>query len=123
MKIEHVAIRYRDLEKARDFFEKYFDAKSGKLYCNKTTGFRSYFLSFLGEARLEIMSLPFHDSKEKSGGFHVAFSLGSKEKVDSLTEILRKDGFEILSGPRTTGDGYYETAFLDFEGNHLEITV
>ena len=43
--------------------------------------------------------------------------------MDELTHRLRADGYEILDGPRTTGDGYYETAFLDTEGNRIEITV
>lgn len=46
MKIEHIAMYVKDLEKAREFFEKYFSAKSNNLYHNKKTNFKSYFLSF-----------------------------------------------------------------------------
>jgi lactoylglutathione lyase len=53
---------------------------------------------------------------------HLAFSTGSKEKVDALTERLRNDGFEIIGAPRTTGDGYYESVILDPENNIIEIT-
>ena len=56
------------------------------------------------------------------GIIHIAFSLGSREAVDRLSEQLRKDGFKILDGPRQTGDGYYECAFLDPDGNRIEIT-
>ena len=57
------------------------------------------------------------------GWTHLAFSLGSEEAVNELTERLAADGFTILSGPRRTGDGYWETAFLDPEGNQIEITA
>ena len=54
---------------------------------------------------------------------HIAFSVGSKEKVNELTEMLKNNGYEILSGPRTTGDGYYESCIVAMEGNQIEITV
>ena len=60
--------------------------------------------------------------KQFTGIIHIAFSLGSKEKVDQLTEQLKNDNIEILDGPRKTGDGYYEAVFLDPEGNRIEIT-
>ena len=60
---------------------------------------------------------------ERLGFIHLAFSLGSKEKVDQLTQCLATDGYELLSGPRTTGDGYYESCLLGFEDNMIELTV
>lgn len=127
MKLEHVALWVKDLEGAKDFFIKYFGAVPNEGYHNEKTGFRSYFLSFDDGARLEIMSSPLLEESEKSfyrsGYAHVAVSLGSKEAVDELSERFKADGFEILSGPRTTGDGYYESAIIGFEGNLIEITV
>ena len=127
MKIEHVAMYVNDLEKAREFFVKYFGGKSNSIYHNKKTDFRSYFISFEDGARLEIMTRPDMKDMEKdinrTGYIHLAFSVGSKEKVDGLTELLRNDGYEVLSGPRTTGDGYYESCILGIEGNQIEITV
>jgi lactoylglutathione lyase len=58
-----------------------------------------------------------------TGWVHLAFSVGSEEKVDALTAKLGKDGFEVLDGPRKTGDGCYESAVLDPERNRIEITV
>ena len=111
MKIEHIAMYVNDLERTRHFFETYFQAVSSSLYHNKNTGFRSYFLSFENGARLEIMNKPNLNDSEKplnrTGFIHIAFSVGSKEKVDELTKRLKADGFETVSGPRTTGDGYY----------------
>lgn len=125
MKIEHIAMYVKDLEKAREFFEKYFSAKSNNLYHNKKTNFKSYFLSFDDGSRLEIMTRPeiFKNDKNlfETGFTHIAFSLGSKEKVDELTEKLKNDGYEIISGPRTTGDGYYESCVKAIEGNQIEI--
>jgi len=126
MKIEHVALYVNDLEGARNFFEKYFCAKSGTLYHNRTSGFKSYFLTFDNETRLEIMTRPKIQDVEKnslSAGYaHVAFSVGSKAAVDALTEKLKADGYKVSSGPRTTGDGYYESCIVGIEGNVVEIT-
>ncbi|MBQ2580614.1 MAG: VOC family protein [Ruminococcus sp.] len=126
MRIEHAAVYYADLEAAKAFFEKYFSAKAGSMYHNTKTGFRSYFLTFDGGARLEIMSKESISQKQlpdSLGLAHIAFSLGSAEKVDSLTERLKNDGFSVVSGPRTTGDGYYESCIEDAEGNRIELTV
>jgi len=54
---------------------------------------------------------------------HLAISVGSKEKVDELTEKLRADGYTVAGNPRLTGDGYYESVVFDPEGNRIEITV
>lgn len=126
IKIEHIAMYVNDLEGAKEFFEKYFNAKSNEKYNNIKTGFQSYFLSFDGGARLEIMSKPNveEDNKAliKTGYSHLAFSVGNREKVDNLTAQLKSDGFSVISGPRVTGDGYYESSVLGFENNQIEIT-
>ena len=127
MHIEHIAMYVNDLEKAKDFFVKYFNATSNDGYHNKTTDFRSYFLEFDDGARLEIMNKPIMEDDKKAltrtGYIHIAFSLGSKEAVDELTERMKNDGYEVISGPRTTGDGYYESCIVGIEGNQIEITV
>ena len=126
MKIEHIALYVNDLEKTRNFFMKYLGAKSNEGYHNLKTNFRSYFLSFDDGARLEIMNKPeMHDlPKElaRTGYAHIAFSVGSKAFVDTLTERLKGDGYQVVSGPRTTGDGYYESCIRGIEGNLIEIT-
>lgn len=127
MRIEHIAMYVKDLEAARHFFERYLGALSGKRYHNKTTDFQSYFLTFDDGARLELMTKPDLDdaakTRSRTGLIHIAFSTGSKERVDSLTVQLRQDGYEIVSGPRTTGDGYYESLVVSVEDNLIEITV
>ena len=127
MRIEHIAMYVTDLEKTRDFFVNYFQAKSNEGYHNKNTDFRSYFLSFEDGARLEIMNRPEMEDTKKSvvrtGYIHLAFSVGSKEKVNELTAQMKEDGYEVVSGPRTTGDGYYESCVVGIEGNLIEITV
>ena len=127
MKIEHVALYVNDLENARNFFIKYFGAKSNEGYHNPRTDFRSYFLTFDDDTRLEIMTKPNMSDQVKelarTGYAHIAFSVGSKERVDDLTAELRADGYEVVSGPRTTGDGYYESCVVAVEGNQIEITV
>ncbi len=128
MKIEHIAIWVKDLEKSRMFYRKYFGAVSNEKYRNPVKNFESFFLSFENGCRLELMTRPDIQENENSfeaqkyGIIHLAFSTGSREKVDRLTEILRKDGYRIAGEPRTTGDGYYESVILDPEGNIIEIT-
>ena len=126
MHIEHIAMYVNDIEKTKEFFVKYFNATSNEGYHNPNTDFRSYFLSFDDGARLEIMNRPQMKDEEKTlnrtGYIHIAFSLGSKKQVDDLTERLRNDGFSVVSGPRTTGDGYYESCIIGIEGNQIEIT-
>ncbi len=127
MKIEHIAMYVNELEAARDFFVKYLGGVSNGGYHNETTGFRSFFVSFDDGARLEIMNKPSVEDiakpVDRTGYVHIAFSVGSMAEVDRLTRRLREDGFEVLSGPRTTGDGYYESCIVGFEGNQIEITV
>lgn len=127
MKIEHIAMNVRDLEGARDFFTAYLGGHSNDGYHNPKTGFRSFFISFEDGARLEIMNKPNMADSEKAltqtGYVHIAFSVGSKERVDELTALLKKDGYDVVSDPRTTGDGYYESCIIGFEGNQIEITV
>ena len=127
MTIEHVALYVRDLEAARDFFVRHLGGTSNAGYHNPNTGFRSYFITFEGGARLELMNKPgmAEDARPlaRTGYAHVAFSLGSREKVDALTERLRAEGFEVVSGPRVTGDGYYESCIAVIEDNQIELTV
>lgn len=126
MLIEHVAMYVKDLEAAREFFVTYLGGRSNDGYHNPRTDFCSYFISFDDGARLELMTKPGMDDQEKTitrtGYAHIAFSVGSKQRVDELTEQLRSAGFEVISGPRTTGDGYYESCIAAIEGNQIEIT-
>jgi lactoylglutathione lyase len=129
VKIEHIAMWVHDLERQKHFYEKYFGAKADERYFNPKKNFQSYFLSFESGCRLELMQkpeIPFNQNNplaQSIGLIHFAISIGSKEKVDSLTEQLGKDGLQILDGPRTTGDGYYESVVLDPEYNRIEITI
>ena len=128
MKIEHVGLYVRDLGAAKEFFETYFEATGGDRYHNQKTGFQSYFLTFVDGARLEIMTREsdlVEGSRESflTGYHHLSFSLGSQEAVDQLTVRLQADGYPVLSGPRVTGDGYYESCIQGFEGNQIELTI
>lgn len=128
-RIEHAALWTPDLERARRFYERYFDAEAGSRYENEQKQFTSYFLRFASGARLELMHPPtiaqalVADDAEPQGYAHLAFSVGSEQAVDALTERLRRDGYVVASEPRWTGDGYYESVVLDPDGNPVEITV
>ena len=127
MKIEHIAIWADDLELLREFYTKYFGLSCGNKYVNPKKNFSSYFLSFgEGKTRIELMHIPDMENPSGRGNLkglaHFAFSVGGNDVVDALTEELRKAGYTVASEPRTTGDGYYESAVLDPEGNYIEIT-
>lgn len=128
MKIAHIAIWCKDLEKMKNFYEKYFHAIAGVKYINKAKQFESYFLKFENsETRIELMhkpniiELPVSTNVQHLGLAHLAFCAGSVDQVEKLTLRLREDGFYIAGDPRKTGDGYYESIVLDPEGNIIEI--
>ena len=133
MKIEHVAIWVKDIDKVCEFYRKYFDGVVHPIYHNPAKQFTSRFVTFDDGARLEIMHRPdidveteamFHVEHSEHLGFaHLSFSVGSKEEVDRLTQQMSADGIQVVGQPRTTGDGYYESVVLDPEGNRVEITV
>jgi lactoylglutathione lyase len=114
-RIEHVAVYTDDLERLRAWYEQWLDARAGAKYVNTASGFSSYFLELSGGARLELMQMP---GRETGLRAHIAFSVGSKERVDELAAAIG-----AVDGPRTTGDGYYEAVVLDPDGNRVELTV
>lgn len=126
MRIDHCAMYVNDLEAMKEFFVRFFGAVSNEMYHNPKTGLKTYFLTFEGGGRLEIMTRPGMQDPEKTqmrtGFIHLSFCTGSKEGVDKLTTLLSENGYEVLSGPRTTGDGYYESCVLGPEDNQIEIS-
>lgn len=125
MNIEHIALYVQDLEGARDFFARWFGGIPNEGYHNRKTDFRSYFLCIGDGSRLELMTRPGLEPGREGGlGYaHLAFSAGSAEAVDSLTAQLAQAGYAVLSGPRVTGGGYYESCVRGFEGILIEITI
>ena len=140
MKIEHVAIWVKDIDKVCEFYRKYFGGVVHPLYHNHAKQFTSRFITFDDGARLEVMHRPDICIEQNVGidkivshetlsdtqhlGFtHLSFSVGSKEEVDRLTQQMSSEGIPVVGQPRTTGDGYYESVVLDPEGNRIEITV
>lgn len=129
MHIEHIAIWAHNLERLKEFYTTYFQATAGRKYVNPDKQFESYFLSLPSGSRLELMRMPTvlerpNGIEAPSTGFaHLAFSVGSQERVDALTAQLQRDGYRLVDGPRHTGDGYYESCILDPDGNRVEITV
>jgi len=127
MRIDHFALYVNDLEQTREFFETYFGVQSGAKYHNRNTDFQSYFLTFADGNRLEIMTrpqlAPAVDADPRLGYHHLSIGVGSKTAVDELTNQLTAAGYRLVSGPRTTGDGYYESCVEGPEGILLELTV
>lgn len=129
MRIEHIALWTRDLERVKRFYVDYFGAVAGSGYVNPAKGFASCFLSFEDGARIEAMTtttltpVAIEPGAQRMGLTHFAVSLGSERGVDELTQRLKADGYLVLDGPRRTGDGYYESVVLDPDGNRVEITA
>ena len=124
--IAHIAVYANDLEKTKDYYVKYFHGTCNEKYQN-AKGFSSYFITFDGGARLEVMGhtdLTVCTPEDMRTGYsHIAFSVGSKENVLKLTKAITSDGYALLSPPRTTGDGYFESCVADPDGNRVEITI
>jgi lactoylglutathione lyase len=129
IRIEHIAVWTEDLARLVEFYSTYFDARAGARYANPAKGYESFFLSFAGGTRLELMKsstlepAKFSRGAQRMGLTHLAISVGSNTGVDELTNRLREDGHEVMDGPRRTGDGYYESVVLDPDGNRIEITA
>ena len=128
MKIDHIALYCLDLEGMRNFFMEHFSCYSNEMYHNPSPGLRTYILSFpTGDTRLEIMSRPevTKENREqyRAGFIHMSIAVGSKDAVDGKTRELTAAGYECISGPRTTGDGYYESCIVGPEGILIEITI
>ncbi|NDV66662.1 VOC family protein [Bacteroides sp. 224] len=127
MKVEHIAVWVDDIELMKEFYLKYFDVCCNNKYVNPTKNYTSYFLTFNeGGARIELMNRPDIEENDHlrymlKGLAHICISIGGKDAVNDLTERFRKDGYTIASEPRTSGDGYYESAVLDPEGNYIEL--
>lgn len=129
MTLEHVAIWTDKIEQLKDFYVKYFGGVANSKYTNESKQFQSYFLTFRSGARLELMSMPdIPDNtndrvvRQHKGIIHLAFGVNSMSEVDQKAIQLKEAGFPILSGPRKTGDGYYEFGTLDPDNNRLEVT-
>lgn len=127
MKLEHVALYVEDLEAMKAFYLRHFGATANTKYHNPRTGLQTYFLSFDGGARLEIMQRsgmrPRASGEHALGYTHISFKLSTVEKVDQLTRQLQESGCPLLNGPRMTGDGYYESLLSDPEGNLIELVA
>ena len=127
MTIDHIAIWTYNLEGMRNFYMHYFDASSGHAYYNHSREFRSYFLSFGGGTKLEIMEMPnvplnkYNTMKQYTRLIHFAINPGSRQRVNELTDELRRDGFRVIGEPRVTGDNLYESIILDPDGNRVEL--
>jgi len=128
MKLEHIAIWTDNIELLRNYYVSFFEGQSNEMYINPKTQFQSYFISFESGARLEIMSMPnipdnANDTinAQHKGIIHIAFSVATKQEVDAKAALLQANGFELLNGPRVTGDGYYEFVTLDPDMNRLEV--
>lgn len=129
IKIDHIAVWVQDLERMKDFYVRYFNMQCSERYHNPVKQFSSYFLSSEKDGtRIELMTRAdiTTGAGERGAVFgwaHIAISVGSKEQVDALTAVLRADQYRVESGPRVTGDGYYESVIADPEGNLIEITI
>ena len=131
MKLEHIAVWTHQLESLKEFYVQYFGAVANEKYSSQRAAglYESYFLSFGGDARLELMKRPDIPQGDNLNGFestgltHLAFSMENPEDLDALFLRMKEDGVPVVYEPHTTGDGFYEAGMLDPDGNRVEIAV
>ena len=121
-RIHHIGVYVSCLETVKSFFTEYFGAVAGRLYHNPNTGLSTYFLTFGDGSQLELLNRPDIVPNLCAAPFHLAVSVGSKGEVDRVTDVLAKKGYRVMSGPRLTGDGYYESVISGPESMQIEIT-
>lgn len=130
MYIHHIGVYVANLDAARLFFEKYFGFRSSELYRNPKKGFSSYLLSHeRGGCRLELMHRDDTQTEKLDNRFltpgihHFNIVVGTQDDVDRIANILAFDGYEVIDGPRLTGDGYYEACIKAVDGLLVEISA
>ncbi len=127
MRIAHIALWTLELDDAAQFWQRYFDATIGDAYHSKNRpGFISRFVRLpAAGGEIELMTGPWlhpETPAERIGWDHIAISLGSAEAVDVLAARCRADDC-LKSGPRMTGDGFYEAVIVMPDGTPVEITA
>lgn len=126
MRLAHVALWTLDLEAVALFWQRTFGAEVGEVYESRNRpGFRSRFARLPDGGAIELMTGPWVEAAspaERVGWDHVAVSLGSEAAVDALAARCKAEG-TLLSGPRWTGDGYYEAVIAAPDGTRVEITA
>ena len=123
-RIDHVALWTEDLDRLATFYATYFGASAGPRYANPAKGFASRFLVFAQGAKRSVLGVSqCLDLTRRGGEPSQRETLGVDEFDHVLTGRLRQDGFEVIDGPRRTGDGYYESVVLDPDGNRVEIAA
>lgn len=129
MIIDHIAIWTNDIERLKDYYIRFFNGVQNQKYINEKKKFESYFITFDTGARIEIMmregipeNLNDREGAQHTGLIHFAFGARSEAEVDFKAKQLSDAGYKILSGPRVTGDGYYEFETLDPDGNRIEVS-
>ena len=87
MKIEHVAIWVKDIDKVCEFYRKYFDGVVQPLYHNPAKQFTSRFINFEDGARLEVMHRPdiVNNDIGTSTDSNVGSNVGAVTKLQSNT--------------------------------------
>ena len=109
MKIEHIAIWVKDIDKVCEFYRKYFGGNIHPLYHNPTKQFTSRFVTFDDGARLEIMHRP--DIANKDVG----------TLTESKSDMLMLDHGGVQAPPRDTRHRMFHVEHLGIV--HISFSV
>jgi len=126
MQMAHIALWTQNLEGMKYFYVKFFEGTAGSLYVNSKKGFESYFIHFKNSPGIEIMrrlDITKRPKTEMIGFTHIAFKVRDTEEVRAFTKKLKAADVPILCEPRFTGDGCFESAIADPDGNRIELVA
>lgn len=122
-KFTHIAFLVSDVDKTADFYIKYCNLKVLHRRMDPNTGFRAI---WIGED-LKFVIVAFEGEKKPIQSIvkplsHLGFSLNSRDEVDKVSEIAKKEGL-LNYGPAYIDEVVgYICEILDPDGNSVEFS-
>ncbi|MCH7571128.1 MAG: VOC family protein [Deltaproteobacteria bacterium] len=112
-RLEHVAIRCKDLEESIEFYRKLFGGTPTEVRTG--AGYRFCFVKINGEFAIQLM-----ESKEETGAHHYGFIA---EDVERVAKEFKEKGAKILRENRDPSDKLTGLFLEDPNGLQVEVRI